>query len=98
MLALITNDDGIDSPNVAPEELRGIERARLASSGAVQTVVTEPGAGYVKLAYRGVDAELEPGTDAALLAGGFASFTPLRPVCEADEVGKDLGRKTLVSR
>jgi 5'-nucleotidase len=87
----------VNVPNVAPEELRGIERAHLASFGAVQAVVTESGAGYVKLDYRGVDAELEPGTDSALLAEGIATFTPLRPVCEADEVDTDFARRTLVS-
>ena len=74
----------VNVPNVAPEDLRGLEAARLASFGAVQAVMTESGAGYVKLAYEGVDAELEPGTDAALLADGIASVTPLRAVCEAD--------------
>jgi 5'-nucleotidase len=76
----------VNVPNVSPEELRGFERAGLASFGAVQTVVTESGAGSVKLAYRGVEAELEPGTDAALLADGIATFTPLRSVCAAGDV------------
>jgi 5'-nucleotidase len=57
--------------------------ATLASFGAVQTNVTEMGKGYVKLAYTDVDAELEPGTDAALLADGSAAVTPLTAVCEA---------------
>ena len=41
----------------------------------------EAGEGYVKLAYDGIDAELEPGTDAAALADGMASFTAVRAVC-----------------
>jgi 5'-nucleotidase len=77
----------VNVPNVAPEDLHGLEPARLASFGAVQAVMTESGAGYVKLAYEGIDAELEPGTDAALLADGIASVTPLRAVCEADVDG-----------
>ena len=77
----------VNVPNVAPEDLRGLEPARLASFGAVQAVMTESGAGYVKLAYEGIDAELEPGTDAALLAEGIASVTPLRAVCEVDHDG-----------
>ena len=74
----------INVPNRAPGMIRGFESARLASFGAVQAVMTESGAGYVKLDYRGVDAEFEPGTDAALLAEGFATYTALRSVC-ADE-------------
>lgn len=73
----------VNIPNVPSEDLRGLEQGHLASFGAVQAVMTESGAGYVKLAYEGVDAELEPGTDAALLADGIASVTPLRSVCEA---------------
>lgn len=76
----------VNVPNVAPGELRGIVRARLASFGAVQTNVTEVGRGYVRLAHEQVDAELEPGTDAALLADGFAAVTPLVSVCEASAV------------
>jgi 5'-nucleotidase len=74
----------VNVPNVPPEDLRGLEPARLAAFGAVQAVMTESGSGYVKLAYEGIDAELEPGTDAALVADGFASVTALRAVCEAD--------------
>ena len=77
----------VNVPNVAPEDLRGLEVARLAAFGSVQAVMTESGAGYVKLAYEGIDAELEPGTDAALLTEGIASVTPLRAVCEADHEG-----------
>jgi 5'-nucleotidase len=73
----------VNVPNIAPDELRGLVPATLASFGAVQTNVTEVGKGYVKLAYTDVDAELEPGTDAALLADGYAAVTPLTAVCEA---------------
>jgi len=31
----------------------------------------------------GLDAEPAPGTDAALLAAGYACVTPLQPMCEA---------------
>jgi broad specificity polyphosphatase/5'/3'-nucleotidase SurE len=74
----------VNFPNVPLDELRGVERARLAAFGAVQTTVTESGVGYVKLAYSDVDADLELGTDAAALAAGIACFTPLRVACEAD--------------
>ena len=67
------------------DELRGVRRTRLATFGAVQTVVTEHGSGYVKLAYDEVDADLEPGTDAAALAECTASVTSLHAVCEEVE-------------
>jgi 5'-nucleotidase len=73
----------VNVPNVPLSELRGIRSADLARFGAVQTTVTEVGQGYVQLGYHDVEAEHEPGTDAALVAAGYATVTPLLPVCEA---------------
>jgi 5'-nucleotidase len=78
----------INAPNIPLEDVKGFEQARLARFGAVQTNVAERGEGYVKLALAEIDAEYEPGTDAALIAAGYASITPLRAVCEA---AADLG-------
>ena len=75
----------VNAPNCPRHEVRGIRRTTLAAFGAVQTVVTEHGAGYVKLAYDEVDADLEPGTDAAALAERVASVTALHVVCEEAE-------------
>jgi 5'-nucleotidase len=76
----------VNVPNVAPEGLRGIAPAALSRVGAVQANVTEQGQGYVKLAYSSVEAEHEPGTDAALLLQCIATVTPLLAVCEAAAV------------
>jgi 5'-nucleotidase len=76
----------LNVPNVPLAELRGVQRGRLSSRGTVDTTVTELGKGYVKLAYRQTDEEFEPGTDAALLASGIASLTPLVAPCEAGGV------------
>ncbi|TML88799.1 MAG: 5'/3'-nucleotidase SurE [Actinobacteria bacterium] len=76
----------LNVPNVAPERLRGLRRGRLASFGAVQTNVTEVGEGYVQLGYSDIDAQYEPGTDAQLVADGYASLTALLAVCEASAV------------
>jgi 5'-nucleotidase len=76
----------VNVPNVPPERLRGMERGALARFGAVQTHVTEVGEGYLKLAFTDVNADREEGTDAALVAAGFASVTPLIAVCEAAAV------------
>jgi len=72
----------VNAPNCDIAGLRGIRTTRLAAYGAVQAVVTEQGAGYVKLAYDEVAADLEPGTDATALAGCVASVTSLHAVCE----------------
>lgn len=73
----------VNVPDIPVGEVRGFQRVRLAAFGAVQANLTDAGEGYVKLAYEGVDADLEPGTDAAALANGAACFTPLVAVCEA---------------
>ena len=73
----------INAPNIPLEKVRGFEPARLARFGAVQTNVAERGEGYVKVALAEIDAEYEPGTDAAFLAAGYASITALQAVCEA---------------
>ena len=75
----------VNAPNCPLDELRGVRRTKLATFGAVQTVVTEQGSGYVKLAYDEIDADLEPGTDAAALAECTGSVTSLHAVCEEVE-------------
>lgn len=74
----------VNIPDRAMSEIRGLVAARLAAFGAVQTNVTELGEGYVKVEHTELSATLEPGTDAALVADGYACYTPLRSVCEAD--------------
>jgi 5'/3'-nucleotidase len=76
----------INAPNIPLEKVRGFEPARLARFGAVQTNVAERGEGYVKVTLAEIDAEYEPGTDAALVAAGYATITALQAVCEAGTV------------
>lgn len=73
----------VNVPDVPPSELRGIRRAGLARFGAVQANVAEVAEGFVKVTFGDVDAECEEGTDAALIADGYATVTPLNPICEA---------------
>jgi 5'/3'-nucleotidase len=79
----------VNVPDVPPDDLRGVRRAPLARFGAVQTHVTEPAEGYVEVSFSDVDPHAEPGSDAALLADGWATVTPLSPVCEAESVDVD---------
>lgn len=76
----------VNVPDVPPAELRGLRPARLASFGAVQAEVGEIGEDHVTMTIRETDAELEPGTDAALLADGWATVTSLAAPCEVLEV------------
>lgn len=73
----------VNVPDVTPERLAGVARARLAAAGAVQATVQERGEGWVKLAYEAPPGDLEPGTDAWLVARDVAAVTPLQGVCEA---------------
>lgn len=76
----------VNVPNRPPGSVTAFRSARLAPYGAVQTTITEADDGAVKLAYDEVDADFEPGTDAAFLRDGVACFTTLRPVCEGPEL------------
>ena len=79
----------VNVPNVEPASLRGIARGRLASFGAVQTNVAEVGRGYVRISVAEPQDELEEGTDAWLVAHGYASLSALHPICEAAHDGID---------
>ena len=76
----------VNVPDMPFEQLKGLRTARLASFGAVQTNIAERGEGYFKISLSEVDAEVEPGTDVALLLEGYATVTALRAVCEAGDV------------
>jgi 5'-nucleotidase len=73
----------VNVPNVGT--VAGLRLASLAAFGAVTANVTEIGKGYVSLEYRANDARPEPGSDFALIAEGFATYTPLVPVCQASD-------------
>jgi len=76
----------VNVPNVPRGEVRGIRPARLASFGAVQFNVVEKGEGYAKIGLSEMEAELETGTDAALVADGWATLTALQAVCQAGDL------------
>lgn len=76
----------VNVPDVPRGELRGLRPARLASFGAVQAEVGEIGEEHVTMTIRETDAELEPGTDAALVADGWATVTCLAAPCEVHDV------------
>jgi 5'-nucleotidase len=73
----------LNVPNRPKGKVRGIRRATLAPFGTVQTQV-ESGEGFVKLAYTEPAEVAPPGSDAALLAEGFATLTALQATAELD--------------
>jgi 5'-nucleotidase len=73
----------VNVPNVALEDLRGIRQAGLAKFGVVETRVANATEGYLEVSLVDTGAKHEEGTDAALIAQGYASVTPLRSISEA---------------
>ncbi|GAB3985453.1 5'/3'-nucleotidase SurE [Plantactinospora veratri] len=76
----------VNSPDLPYERLRGIRRGTLAGFGQVQMTVAEAGRGFVRTALEESGQQVEPGTDVAWLAEGYASVTAIRAVTEASDV------------
>lgn len=76
----------LNVPDLPADRVRGLREAKLARFGAVQTNV-EAGDGYVQLALTDTGAGQEPGTDAAWLAGGYATVSAITPIFEVVDVG-----------
>ncbi|MFC6089842.1 5'/3'-nucleotidase SurE [Saccharothrix lopnurensis] len=74
----VPNRPGVDEP----------KRASLAEFGAVQSRVKDTDDGSIDLTSVLVEGDLPPGSDAALLAQGHPTVTPLRSVSE--DTGLDL--------
>lgn len=82
----------VNVPNVRPDAVKGVRRAGLARFGAVQTNIAEVGEGYVRVCVADIDAEFEPGTDAALVNSGYVTVTALQSICEAPDVALPVAR------
>ena len=80
----------VNVPNVGYADLRGTRRAGLARFGRVSMAIAERGDDFVRMGLHVSDDPLEPGTDEALVAGGYVAVTPLRPVREATDVAVSL--------
>ena len=78
----------LNAPDRPEEEIDGLRHATLAAFGVVQTKV-EIGDGHVRMALSDEEADREPGTDAAWLAGGYATITAINPVFEASDLDLD---------
>jgi 5'-nucleotidase len=76
----------LNVPDRPADEVGGLRQAALASFGQATMGVAEAGDGFVSTTVEISDREVEPGTDVAWLAEGFASVTAIRPPAEAGEI------------
>jgi 5'-nucleotidase len=79
----------INVPNRAEAALAGVKQATLAAFGHVQMAVAEAGEGYLRTTVERTSDRMQPGTDVALLAQGYATATVLATV-RAEEAPLDL--------
>ena len=77
----------LNVPNVGLEEVRGVRRAALAPFGTVRTAVTGILDGKLQVEFQAVTEPLDPATDTALLAEGYATLTSVVGVRAIDDDG-----------
>jgi 5'-nucleotidase len=73
----------VNVPNVALGDLRGIRQATLAKFGVVETRIINATEGYLEVSLMDTGAQLDEGSDTALVASGYATVTPLQSIKEA---------------
>jgi len=78
----------VNVPNVPPDQFRGLRRATLAGTGAVEVSIVAAEQNYLQVTMAEAGERPAGGSDSAALAAGYASLTALRAVCEAP--GEDL--------
>ena len=66
------------------DEVRGVRQAPFGGFGQVQIGLAEISAGVVRTTLEDTGQPPIPGTDLDLLAQGYATLTPVRPLQEAD--------------
>lgn len=76
----------VNVPDLPADRVGPVRWARLASYGRVQSKVTQLAEGVIEVGHVVVDGELEPGTDAALLADGHVTVTPLHSIHEDEQL------------
>jgi 5'/3'-nucleotidase len=80
----------LNVPDLHVDGIRGLRRTSLARFGQVQVSIAERSEGFVRTAVQAAQENLEPGTDLAALAQGYASVTPLRSPSENRDVRLNL--------
>jgi 5'-nucleotidase len=84
VLAAMDSDTvlNVNVPDVPPETSLTLAWATLAEFGTIRSRVERPEDGVIQTTAVVVDGEQAPGTDAALLAQGYVTLTPLNSVTE----------------
>lgn len=67
----------LNVPDVAAEDLRGVRWAELAPFGTVRAAVVSTDGGPLQMELRETGIDLEPDTDTALVAAGYAAVTSI---------------------
>jgi 5'-nucleotidase len=80
----------LNVPDLHPDGVRGLRRATLARFGQVQISIAEAGEGFLRTAVQAAEEPLDPDTDLAGLAEGYAVVTPIRAPGDAVDVPLDL--------
>jgi 5'-nucleotidase len=75
----------VNVPNVPLDQLRGLRRATLAPTGAVEVSLLAAEQDHLLVTVAEAGEHPGSGTDSAALAAGYASLTALRAVCEASD-------------
>ena len=75
----------VNIPDLPLGRLGGLRAARLARFGTVQSRIEQLGESGLRRVPTEVDGDLEPGTDAAVLAAGHATISVVQPVTDAAE-------------
>jgi 5'-nucleotidase len=76
----------LNVPALPFDQVKGIRRAALASFGTVRTAIAQQRDGRLERELRATDERLDPATDTALVADGWAALTPLTGIRVNDEV------------
>ncbi|WP_428964233.1 5'/3'-nucleotidase SurE [Micromonospora fluostatini] len=84
--APVENVLNVNVPDLPPDRLRGVRRGSLSAFGQVQMTVAEAGHGFVRTSLEEPGQAVQPGSDLALLAEGYASVTAIRAVTEVTDV------------
>lgn len=99
MRLLVTNDDGVSAPGIAPktmlnlnvpnvplDEVKGIRWARLAPFGTVRAGLVEAPGGGLQIELRAHGERLPDDCDTALVSNGYAAITSIVGIRAADRV------------
>jgi 5'-nucleotidase len=74
----------LNVPAADASDVRGLRWARLDRFGTVRVAVASRSGTALQLEYRATELELEPDSDTALLAAGYATLTSVEGISEVD--------------